>query len=415
MPSTAVRLTALALAATALTSCAPAVGSIPTLAVYKYPQEHFQSIVDNCNERAAGRYKLVYRKLPREADGQREQLVRRLAAEDEDIDIMGLDVTWVAEMAEARWIREVPAGVREEIERGTLEIPLETARWKGKLYGAPDNTNVQLLWYRSDLVSKPPATWTELLAVAGELKRQGKPYYVEAQGKSYEGLTVLVNTLVNSAGGSLVSADGQKSTVDDGAMEALRQLKEIAASPVVNPAFASSAEDEGRLAMQAGRSAFMVNWPYVYPAMRSQNPQLFPHFTWAPYPRISAEDPARVTVGGIDYAVSSYSRYPAESFDAVLCLRNKENQRIGAVEGGVPPTLESVYDDPGIAESVPMKDAILSTLRQSSTRPKVPSYQTVSSMISTLLANPARLDPAAAAAGLRTAIQDALDSRGVIP
>ncbi|SDM20171.1 ABC transporter substrate-binding protein [Allokutzneria albata] len=410
-----VRLTGLALVACLLSACAAEVDPVPTLAIYKYPQEHFQSVVDNCNKRAAGRYKLVYRKLPREADGQREQLVRRLAAEDADIDIMGLDVTWVAEMAEARWIREVPPGVREEVERGTLAIPLETARWKGKLYGAPDNTNVQLLWYRSDLVAEPPTTWTELLAAGAELKRQGKPHYVEAQGKSYEGLTVLVNTLVNSANGSLVSADGQRSTVDSGAVAALRQLKEIASAPATNPAFASSAEDDGRRAMQAGRSAFMVNWPFVYQSMRSENPGLFPHLAWAPYPRISADTPAKVTAGGIDYAVSSFSRYPAESFDAVLCLRNKENQRIGAIEGGVPPTLESVYDDPGFAEAVPMKDAILDTLRTSSVRPKVPSYQTVSSTISSLLADPASLDPAAVAAELRTAVQDALDSKGVIP
>ncbi|MCP3803683.1 hypothetical protein NLX83_30870 [Allokutzneria sp. A3M-2-11 16] len=62
-----------------------------------------------------------------------------------------------------------------------------------------------------------------------------------------------------------------------------------------------------------------------------------------------------------------------------------------------------------------MKDAILDTLRTSRVRPKVPSYQTVSSNVSTFLADPASLDPAAAATRLRTSIQDALDSKGVIP
>ncbi|MCP3803682.1 hypothetical protein NLX83_30865 [Allokutzneria sp. A3M-2-11 16] len=120
---------------------------------------------------------------------------------------------------------------------------------------------------------------------------------------------MLVNTLVNSANGSLVSADGQETTVDGGAVAAIKQLKEIASAPATNPAFASSAEDGGRRSMQSGRSAFMVNWPFVYQSMRSENPGLFPHLAWAPYPRITADTPAKVTVGGID---------------AVLCLRNKE-------------------------------------------------------------------------------------------
>jgi multiple sugar transport system substrate-binding protein len=40
--------------------------------------------------------------LPRGADDQRVQMVRRLAAEDESMDILGLDVTWTQEFAGAR-------------------------------------------------------------------------------------------------------------------------------------------------------------------------------------------------------------------------------------------------------------------------------------------------------------------------
>ena len=49
----------------------------------------------------------LLQQLPNAADGQRLQLVRRLAAHDSTMDIMGLDVTWEAEFAEAGWIRAV--------------------------------------------------------------------------------------------------------------------------------------------------------------------------------------------------------------------------------------------------------------------------------------------------------------------
>ena len=44
--------------------------------------------------------------LPTDATQQREQLVRRLGAEDSSIDIIGMDVIWTAEFANAGWIQE---------------------------------------------------------------------------------------------------------------------------------------------------------------------------------------------------------------------------------------------------------------------------------------------------------------------
>ena len=57
--------------------------------------------------RPPGRYTIVGNLLPSDADGQRDQLVRRLAAQDAGMDLLGMDVTWTAEFAEAGWIREL--------------------------------------------------------------------------------------------------------------------------------------------------------------------------------------------------------------------------------------------------------------------------------------------------------------------
>src|ERR1700710_2678831 len=67
----------------------------------------FDKIIADCNQQAAGRYTIVGNLLPSDADGQRDQLVRRLAAHDAGMDILGMDVTWTAEFAEAGWIREL--------------------------------------------------------------------------------------------------------------------------------------------------------------------------------------------------------------------------------------------------------------------------------------------------------------------
>jgi multiple sugar transport system substrate-binding protein len=160
-----------------------------------------QDVIDRCNQLAAGKYKIVYQVLPRTADDQRVQMVRRLAAKDDSMDILGMDVTWTQEFASAHWIREFTGADKTDVQNGTLPGPLASAEYDGKLYAAPNNTNVQLLWYRKDLVPTPPKTWAEMIQMSQQLKQQGKPYQVLTMGAQYEGLVVLFNSLVASAGG----------------------------------------------------------------------------------------------------------------------------------------------------------------------------------------------------------------------
>ncbi|SCL24633.1 extracellular solute-binding protein [Micromonospora inyonensis] len=252
--------------ATALTLLAPTAacssggdGGPPTINLYYPPEQNLQKVVDDCNAQAQGRYRIAYQVLPRQADEQRVQMVRRLAAQDSGMDVLGLDVTWTQEFASADWIREWTGEDRAEVERGTLEGPLATARYEDKLFAAPKNTNVQLLWYRADLVPQPPRTWDEMIEQARALKDQGKPYQVLTMGAQYEGLVVLYNTMVASAGGEIVSSDGEKAVLDAGAVRALEQLKRLATSGVVSASFSNATEDPVRLEFQSGNGAFQVN------------------------------------------------------------------------------------------------------------------------------------------------------------
>lgn len=407
----AMALGAAMLAAPVLAACGSDDDGTTIVNLYYAPEDKLEDVVANCNEAAQGRYKIVYTKLPREADGQREQMVRRLAAEDADMDVMSLDVTWTAEFAEAGWIREWTGDAKAEIEDGTIEGPLASATWEDKLYAAPKNTNVQLLWYRSDLVDSAPETFDELIDAAKELKDAGDPYVVGMTGAQYEGLVVQYNTLTASAGGTLVSEDGTKAIVDDGAVRALEVLKNFATSGVASSSLSNAKEDDVRLAFQNEQMAFQLNWPYVYAAMQAGNPNL--KFQWARYPGV--DGPAKVTIGGFNLAVSKYSQHPDEAFDAAMCMRNAENQKYSAINSGVPPTIESVYDEPEMNDAYPMKETILEELKDAAVRPVTPAYQNASTIISTVLSPPQSIDPRKTADRLRKELQDALDSKGVLP
>src|SRR5260221_3563410 len=153
------------LAASGLAACGTSGGGFGpvTLNYYIGPDTSgaTSQAVASCSNQSHRKYTISYQQLPTSSDGQRLQLVRRLAAHDNTIDILGLDVTWEAEFAEAGWIVPWTGANRAAAENGTIKQALNTAIWKGKLYAVPDNTNTQLLWYRSDLVPKPPTTWAE--------------------------------------------------------------------------------------------------------------------------------------------------------------------------------------------------------------------------------------------------------------
>ncbi len=146
-------------------------------------------------------------KLPNIADQQRELLVRRLAAEDDSIDLASLDVIWTAEFAEAEWILPWEGERREAATEGKLDGPLETVDYQGKIWAIPHTSNTQLLWYRKDRVDAPPDdfTWDEMIDDAVD-----KGTAVEVQSAQYEGLVVWINALITSAGGQIVNAAGRR-------------------------------------------------------------------------------------------------------------------------------------------------------------------------------------------------------------
>ncbi len=417
------RLTAgvagVALAVSGLAACSSGGGGTGpvTLNYYLYPDNSgaTQMAIKNCDAQSGGKYTISYQELPNGSDGQRQQLVRRMAAHDSSIDILGLDVTWEAEFAQAGWVVPWTGTYLAQAENGTLQPALQTAMWKGQLVAVPDNTNTQLLWYRSDLVPTPPTTWAQMISDAEQLAREGKPHYIEIQGAQYEGITVWFNTMVSSAGGTVLNPDATSVTLGAPAMQALSIMKELASSPAADPSLDVQMENTNRLAMEAGTAAFELNYPFVYPAMKADNPQLFKVFKWALYPEVVAGQPAKVTIGGIDLAISAYSQHKDLAFQAALCLRDAQNQVIGATVGGVPPTIASLYNDPALFPAYPFHADILQALENASVRPKTPVYQVVSIDISHLISPPGGISPSGTESSMISQLNNALQSKGLVP
>jgi multiple sugar transport system substrate-binding protein len=392
-------------------------GGTPTLNWYIFHDVSgsFPADAAACSAASGGEYTIQIRELPAAADGQREQLVRRSAAKDSSLDILGLDVTWEAEFSEAGWIVPWTGSRRRQVTQDAVKAALGTATWKGQLVAAPFNSNTQLLWYRKDLVPHPPRTWAEMLSQAEALARQGKPHYIEIQGASYEGLTVWINAMVLSAGGRILSDDGQRVVLGAPAAKGVSVIGQLARSPAADPSLGVQMEDQNRLAFETGKAAFEINYPFVYPSAQADVPALARQMGWAEYPRVDANLPSRPPVGGIDLAVSAFSQHKEQAFDAIMCLRNKENQLRNAIKGGLPPTLASLYKDPRLIKGgYPFAAEIFDSLQRGGVRPKTPAYQSVSVALQNTLYPPSVAGPGRLGQ-LPSQLQDAIESKGLIP
>ena len=92
--SAALVAAAVTVSSTVLAACGGAASGGPTTVnFYINPDSSgsTQKAADECSAESGGRYRIAISVLPATADGQREQIVRRLAAKDSDIDLAAVD------------------------------------------------------------------------------------------------------------------------------------------------------------------------------------------------------------------------------------------------------------------------------------------------------------------------------------
>lgn len=109
-----------------------------------------QQLIDEWNRQelskgSGNRARLV--ELPGSADQQRSQLLGALQSGSAEYDVVNLDVTWVPEFAAAGLVQQLPAPL---VDSDVIPSVAATARWRDQLYAVPFNSDVGLLFYRSD-------------------------------------------------------------------------------------------------------------------------------------------------------------------------------------------------------------------------------------------------------------------------
>jgi trehalose/maltose transport system substrate-binding protein len=310
--------------------------------------------------------------LPTSADQQRAQQVQRLRAKSSECDILGIDPIWMAEYVSQGWLYDLTDALSPRKSQ-FIASTVESAKYQGKYWAIPFNTNAGFLYYRTDKVKTAPKTWQQ---VYQDAKSDGGLVY---QGARYEGLTVNFLELLYTAGGKAISDDGKKATIDSPeAKEVLTFMQNGVKDGAVAKSVSTYMEEESRRAFEAGKAALERQWPYAY-ALGLQSP-IKDKFNIATLPGWK-DNPGGGVIGGYNLAINAYSKNPDTALAFADFVTQPKQQIYMAAKTTLPPTLSAAYDAPEVKKAMPFASELRKAVAQASPRPISPVYPQISEAI----------------------------------
>ena len=331
--------------------------------------------------------KVTVVELPESADAQRQQMVQASQNKQDSFSVLNLDVVWTAEFAANRWVDELP---RDSFPSLNAAIPatVKTAEYRGKLYAVPITSDGGLMYYRKDLLTKagvqPPTTWAEMATACQKVAAlpggKGMSCYA-GQFEKYEGLTVNFSEAVNGAGGVVVGEDGKPNVDTPEALAGLDFLVNAYKTGAIPKAAITYKEEEGRRAFQEGTLLFHRQWPYQY-ALASKtdgSSKVVGKFAVAPLP--GKDGPGVSTLGGHNYAISSFAKNKATAVDFIKFMASQERQQANLEASSQAPTWAALYDDPALQAKFPYLAPLKASIEKAQPRPTVVKYGDVTAAI----------------------------------
>ncbi|MGE5048207.1 MAG: ABC transporter substrate-binding protein [Deltaproteobacteria bacterium] len=314
--------------------------------------------------------------LPNGSDIAREMFVAALEGGADDFDVFAIDVIWAPEFARAGWLADLSqAFPPERLSREFLPAAAQAATLEGRTFAVPWFVDVGLLYYRTDLVPRPPRTYAELreLAFSAIKEHPGISGFLW-QGRQYEGLNC--NFFEAAWGHGARTENRGRIALEGGAAQAgLRWLRQTIADGISPRSVLSSAEEETRRSFQDGRAVFLRNWPYVWAQVQSPDSPVRGKVGFAPLPSEGGE-PGAGALGGWLLAVNARTPPPRKraAEKLIAFLTSQEAETALAVDYSRLPARRAVYDDARLRERAPFIAALLPVALAARPRPVTPWY-----------------------------------------
>jgi multiple sugar transport system substrate-binding protein len=347
-----------------LTVAASAVGT--EAAVIRLQLERFQALHPGMP--------VEVRTTPDAADIRHQLYVQWLNAHAVEPDVLQLDVIWTPEFAAAGWI--LPLDRFQPHLEDFFEATLAANRWRGQLYALPWFIDVGMLYWRTDLVTTPPADFS---ALRGQAEARTVPYGFVWQGARYEGLVTVFLEHLGGFGGRILDDDGRVVVDSEAAVRALEYMIDAVRDQAVPRDVLGWQEEQTRFAFQNGQALFMRNWPYAVALLNDASQSTVAgRFGVAPMPAGPGGRPT-AALGGSQLAVNARSPHPELAYALMEFLLAPEQMLERARLAGQYPSRRAMYDQPELAEVLELPPAEVRRIIEAATpRPATPVYSELS-------------------------------------
>ena len=313
-------------------------------------------------------------------------VTQRLKNKDDSVDVFFMDVIWPPEFASAGWAMELTSKFTIEEQKRFLHAPIAANTYMGKIYGVPCYLGCGLFYYRKDLLDKydfkPPRSWTEMLTQGQAiLKGEADPglHIYSAQFKQYEGLVCNMLEFIWSHGG--VVLDPQKGRVlltKPFAIRAIAFVRDQIIGKAAPRGAINYEEPESLELFIQGKAVFHRNWPYAWAVANDPNKsRVAGKIDVGALPAFTGHSSAS-TLGGWQFGISRWSKYPEETWQFVQFMTSYESQKALALKAGLAPTRTLVYRDAEVRKKMPHLNAFLPAFERARPRPPSPVYPMIS-------------------------------------
>jgi multiple sugar transport system substrate-binding protein len=321
---------------------------------------------------------------PHSSTAYHDMLTQKLKNRSSEVDVFLMDVIWPPEFASAGWALSLDQMLTAEDRQGFVPAALAAATWQGRIYGAPLYVSAGALYFRKDLLDglrlKPPQTWPQLVSQVKLIlaHNHGDLVGYSGQFKQYEGLVCNMLEFIWSAGGVALDQQGGSALNQYQALRAVRFVRDSLIGKAAPRGVLAYQEPESLDLFAQGKAVFMRNWLYAWPLLNDPaRSAVAGKVGLAPLPRFSGGKSASC-LGGWQVGLSAFSTKPDKAFKLLKYLASEEVQRRLALEEGLAPARQALYDDPWVLKAHPQFKNLGPVLAGARSRPRTPLYPALS-------------------------------------
>ncbi|KZR81283.1 putative ABC transporter-binding protein precursor [Prochlorococcus marinus str. MIT 1342] len=344
--------------------------------------ESTTDLVQQFNKDHHGMIQLRVTRGPLETEAVSDLAISSLLLGKSPFDALLIDVTWLPKYAAAGWLIPLDPWIDQQKIDSIAPGAMLGNNFDGKLYRWPLVADMGLLYWRTDLMSKPPRTPEELIKVSLKLQKEGRVAngYVW-QGRQYEGLSCVFLEVLDGFGGQWLEPETDNVGLDSSAsLKAASWLRELILGGASPKAVINYAENEALQAFKSGDVALMRNWPYAWGELQKPNSDVRGNVGVTTMVA-SAGNRSTSTLGSWGFSILKGSSNPQAAAEAIAFLTSTSAQKILFLNESYTPTKVELFKDQELLSKSQILPELAKALESTDERPSTPLYAQISDVL----------------------------------